>query len=397
MPGTAHADDSAGNGRNGGEAEMAGAPKRRTHVWAAAVCLLATACPPSMAASWDDGENALVAPGPEAMHDTSPLPDDACLEVIRGICCPDWRRYAVFDVLFLQRNNQAGDQTLVTDAATGLPAITTQDLQPAVATGFRGFYGSLLTDDLGWEIGYLGVYGMFGQAMATGPDTLEMPPPLGLAVNNFNTAESARATYWSTLNMAEVSLFRSDCCQECGPTGCRLTNCRSHCHCIDWLAGFVWAGLDEQASLSMACCSPPEPAAYTVRSTTNLFGPQIGMRGRRQWERWAVEGWWKTAVCGTAGSQSGDPIVGTISGLERPAVSASAVGVGFIGTLNATLIYRLTETWGLRAGYNLIWLTNATLAPTQWDFGTAVGAGTGINDNGGLFLHGANLGVEARW
>ena len=78
-------------------------------------------------------------------------------------------------------------------------------------------------------------------------------------------------------------------------------------------------------------------------------------------------------------------------------MAATAAGVGFIGNLNATLVYRLTETWGLRAGYNLIWLTNATLAPTQWDFATAAGAGTGINDNGGLFLHGANLGLEARW
>jgi hypothetical protein len=110
-----------------------------------------------------------------------------------------------------------------------------------------------------------------------------------------------------------------------------------------------------------------------------------------------VEGWWKTALCGTSASQSADPIVGTISGLERPAESASAIGVGFLGNLNATLVYRLTDIWGLRAGYNLIWLTNSALAPTQWDFDTAVGAGTDINDNGGVFLHGANLGVEARW
>jgi hypothetical protein len=71
--------------------------------------------------------------------------------------------------------------------------------------------------------------------------------------------------------------------------------------------------------------------------------------------------------------------------------------VGFIGGLNGTLIYRLTERWGLRAGYNLYWLTGAALAPAQWDFATAAGAGTGINDNGGLFLHGANIGTEYRW
>jgi hypothetical protein len=89
--------------------------------------------------------------------------------------------------------------------------------------------------------------------------------------------------------------------------------------------------------------------------------------------------------------------VGTISGLERGAESASAAGVGFIGQLNGTLIYKITSRWGLRAGYNFYWLTNAALAPSQWDFATAAGAGTGINDNGTLFLHGANLGTEYRW
>ncbi len=370
--------------------------RKRRGAWrvvAAGAIALAAASTNAGAASWDDAVVA-VPPG-----DILPEGDagEACLEAVRAVCCPDWRRYAIFDVLFLQRNNQTGDRTLVSDAETGLSAITERDLQPGLATGVRVFYGSLLTNELGWEIGYLGVYGMFGEAEATGPDTLEMAPPLGLAVNNFQNAESARATYWSTLNMAEVNVFKYDCCEECGPAGCRLTNGRSNCHCIDWLAGFVWAGLDEQASLSMACCSPPEPASYTVRSTTGYFGPQVGMRGRRQWRRWGVEGWWKTALCGTSASQSADPIVGTISGLERPAESASAIGVGFIGNLNATLVYRLTDTWGLRAGYNLIWLTNSALAPTQWDFDTATGAGTDINDNGGVFLHGANLGIEARW
>jgi hypothetical protein len=145
------------------------------------------------------------------------------------------------------------------------------------------------------------------------------------------------------------------------------------------------------------CCTPPEPANYTVRTSTNYFGPQIGMRGRREWCRWAVEGWWKTALCGTSAYQSADPIAGTISGPERPAVSARDSGLGFIGSLNGTLIYRLTDHWGLRAGYNVYWLTSAALAPSQWDFNTAAGAGTGINDNGGLFLHGANLGTEYRW
>jgi hypothetical protein len=330
---------------------------------------------------------------------TQDLPDDACMEELRRCCscCPGWSHYAIFDVLFLQRNAQIGNAPLVFNADTTLPVMTAQDLQPGIGTGVRLFYGQFINDSMGWEVGYTGIYGMFGDATVNGPDNLELPPPLGLAVNNFNDAEQVRGTYASTLNIAEANVFCYDCCEECGPDWCGLTRCKRNCHCIDWLAGFVWAGLDETANLNVLCCSPPEPANYTVRTSTNYFGAQLGMRGRRQWDRWAVEGWWKTALCGTSASQSADPIVGTISGLERPAESASTGGVGFIGGLNGTLIYRITDRWGLRAGYNLYWLTGAALAPAQWDFATAAGAGTGINDNGGLFLHGANLGTECRW
>ena len=341
---------------------------------------------------------AVTEPLPADSLDSLPAADDPCMEELRRCCCcPNWTHYAIFDLLFLQRNNQAGNQPLVYNADTKAPVMTAQDLQPSVGMGFRTFYGELVTDQYGWEVGYTGIYGMFGQSTVTGPSNLELTPPLGLAVNNFNDADQVRATYASTLNIAEFNVFCYDCCQECGPNWCGLTRCRPNCHCVNWLAGFVWAGLNEQASLTALCCDPPEPASYNVRTSTNYFGPQIGMRGRREWCRWAVEGWWKTALCGTSGYQAADPIVGTISKTERPAVSARDSGVGFIGQLNGTLIYRLTNHWGLRAGYNIYWLTSSTLAPSQWDFNTAAGAGTGINDNGGLFLHGANLGTEYRW
>jgi hypothetical protein len=354
---------------------------------------------PPLQADLAAAEPSLPADPLAAANLAGPAPsDDACLQEIRRCCCcPNWTHYAIFDVLFLQRNNAIGNAPLVFDSGSGLPVMTQQDLYPATATGVRLFYGQLFTDTLGWEIGYTGIYGMFGSASVTGPANLELPQPLGLAVNNFNGASQVRGTYWSTLNIFEANVFRYDCCRECGPDWCGLTRCRPNCHCVDWLAGFIWAGLDEQANLNAICCSPPEPASYNVRTSTNYFGAQIGQRGRREWCRWAVEGWWKTALCGTSASQGADPIVGSISGVERGAESATASGVGFIGQLNGTLIYKITQHWGLRAGYNFYWLTNAALAPSQWDFNTVAGAGTGINDNGTLFLHGANLGTEYRW
>ena len=334
-----------------------------------------------------------------------PIDEQSCMKELRECCgCPGWNRYAFFDSLFLQRSNQNGNRSIILTLSNQTLA-TTQDLDPTIGTGFRTFYGSLWNERYGWEVGYLGLWGMFGSAAATGPNNLRTPEPLSYAIENFGDAHDARVTYLSSLNMAEINVFRyaareqcrsvaqsaqRSCCDPCNHT------CVRNCNYLNALLGFVWAGLDERAGLSMTCCPNNETASYNVRTNTNYYGAQIGMQGRRQCHRWAVEGWWKTALCGVSAYQASDPIVGTISGY-RPATSASNGGVGFIGNLNASLIYRLTDMWGVRCGYNMIWLTNAALAPSQWDFSDTSTSGSRINDNGTVFLHGANLGLEARW
>jgi hypothetical protein len=71
--------------------------------------------------------------------------------------------------------------------------------------------------------------------------------------------------------------------------------------------------------------------------------------------------------------------------------------MGFLTNMNLSAIYRFTDVWGLRIGYNLAWISGVALAPNQWDFTDTTTSGTGVRGAGGLFLHGANLGLEARW
>jgi hypothetical protein len=307
--------------------------------------------------------------------------------------------YAIADFLFLQRDNQSTDQVLA--ASSGNAVLTTGQLQFPTQPGLRLFYGSVNDCNAGWEAGYLGIWNMFASRQAAGPGDLHAPDPLALLVTDFNLRSTARATSAATLNSAEINVFsRSDDGGFCRGAAEPWRRCDGYRRgTFDWLAGFRWAGLDESASLTFDGGSSPVPASYALRSSTNLFGAQLGGRGRMEWDRWAVEGWAKAALCGSAMSQSQAPIVDAIvpDPPIRPAQSAFEGGVGFIGDLNATLVYRLTDTWGLRAGYNLIWLSGVALAPNQFDFGPSSISGSGLNGGAGLFLHGANLGLEARW
>ena len=56
-------------------------------------------------------------------------------------CCPDWQRYAIFDVLFLQRDNATNGAVIALQDVGGQlqPLFTTQSLQAATAPGVRLF------------------------------------------------------------------------------------------------------------------------------------------------------------------------------------------------------------------------------------------------------------------
>jgi len=125
-----------------------------------------------------------------------------------------------------------------------------------------------------------------------------------------------------------------------------------------------------------------------------------------EWDRWMLEGWAKTALAGSAMSQSQNQIIDAVSGdTVRLASSSFEGGVGFIGDLSGSLIYRLSDVWGLRLGYNMIWLSGVALAPNQFNFantplapdGQASLGSTVLNGGSSVFLHGANIGLEARW
>ncbi len=304
--------------------------------------------------------------------------------------------YVLVEALAMQRA-PGGGGPLAIDTDTQLPVITADTLQFPVAPGVRALYGRHGPSALGWEVGYVGVYGMYADDVAGGAGNLAATPPLSDEVAGLRDASTAFAKYTSTFTSAEANLLLTQ--QNWRPARVSAYAHEDSNRVItwDWLAGFRWAGLTEAAALTMI--QPGGLAdAYAVRTNNNLYGGQLGFRGRVDWGSWALDGWLKAGLAATAASQEQSPIVDSVTGDPyRPGRSAGAGDVGGIFDIDIAVSRRFSEHWAVRVGWNSIWVTGVALATNQFDFSNAATAGTGIADGGTLWLNGATVGVEGRW
>ena len=323
-----------------------------------------------------------------------------CCQCDCSRCGCDYDTYLLVDFLFFKRNNSTNGATIAEGVGSTLPALTTRSTNPGTAPGIRLFGGRLRKNGIGWEFGYTGVFGMFGERSVQAPPTLQIPGDLGNGVTGWTNLDAVRSTYTSSLNMCEVNLFTSETTVKGGPHSPFPWH-RVHdpfTHEFQWLGGLRWAGFNDVASLQPNG-STSGPGAYTITTSSQMFGPQFGFKTKRKWYTWALEGWAKATLAGTFLDSDSAPITTAAGGAfqYRPQTSARDVGVGFVGDINYSLVRRLNDRWSLRAGYNLIWLSGVALAPNQFDFSFTTTSGTQLVDGGSVFLHGANLGLEAQW
>ena len=323
-----------------------------------------------------------------------------CRQCACSRCGCDYDTYLLVDFLFFKRNN-ASNGAVVAETTSGVPELTTRSTNPGTAPGIRLFGGRLRKNGIGWEFGYTGVFGMFGERTARGSGDLQVPPPLGSLVTGWTNLDAVRSTYTSSLNMCEVNIFTSETTVKGGPRSPFPWH-RVHGtfeHEFQWLGGFRWAGFNDVANLhvDVNAGASNNDGTYSITTNSQMLGPQIGFKTKRRWNNWSTEGWAKTMLAGTFLNADSAPINTLASGGDpyRPQASARDVGVGFIGDMNYSIVRRLNNNWSLRAGYNLIWISGVALAPNQFDFSntntiTLAGASN-------VFLHGANFGLEAQW
>ncbi|MFM9057833.1 MAG: BBP7 family outer membrane beta-barrel protein [Planctomycetaceae bacterium] len=339
-----------------------------------------------VAAAWCAASVAFVPPARAAGEwfvDGLGLPAEAC------------EPYALVEALAMQRA-PGGGGPLVLDTTTDLPVITGDSLQSAMAPGIRAVYGRHGPCALGWEVGYVGVYGMVADQLASGSNNLAVPPQLSDELAGLRNAAAAFAKYTSSFDSVEANLLLTQ--QNWRPARVSSYPHEDVTRVItwDWLAGFRWAGLTEAAALTLTQPGGLLSDTYATRTSNNLFAGQLGFKARADWGLWALDGWLKAGLAGTAISQAQAPIV-DYTGDVYPGRSARTADLGGIFDIDVAVSRRIAEHWAIRVGWNSIWLTGVALATNQFDFSNAETAGTTVANSGTFWINGVTLGLEGRW
>jgi hypothetical protein len=298
--------------------------------------------------------------------------------------------YGYVEGLFMDRDNDAIDRPLVLDLNTNEVLLTTGDLDFDWTGGVRGLIGQALNNCWAVEFGYLGIFENNADATVSRDDSLRLPGDLGSGqVNNFFFADEVNVDWDSSLCSVEANLVG---------LGCRC-DCCSHCMSGELLFGFRYFNLDEDFALT-AFDSAEGTTTYGVHTDNDLYGVQLGGRLRYFFDVWSFEATGKGGVYANDVRQNQDPIIDFPNPpgvVVRPALSSSEVTHTFVSEVNLTAIYHLNSVWGVRAGYNFLYLDGVALAPDQLDFTNTPNSGLGLFNQADVFYHGASFGLEARY
>lgn len=328
---------------------------------------------------------------------------DECFGSFGNNPCP--RVYVQVGALFMQQVSQfSQSQPIVVDTNTGNTFISTTDINTNFIPGLQATAGFRLNNGRTIELDYFGLYGGNTTATAVKPDpNAFLTFPNNLAGNTFVDMDNTNVNYSSEINSFALNL---PCCSGCSNAGaCDACACdayefgQSKSQSFTWFSGFRYLNVNQRLNIvaQRTVGNAVEQGTYNVRTQNNLFGGQLGARLRRTSGRL---GWDATGFAGIFGNdaQQTQSVTDFPNFALRPSVTDSQGGVAFVGGGNLSGLYSLTKVLNLRAGYNTIWIEGLALAPDQLDFNLATAqAGSQINNNGGLFLHGANVGLEARW
>lgn len=289
--------------------------------------------------------------------------------------------YGHADALFLVRDNRTSNTTAILVQGEGGPVIGTPlqnsgDARFNMEPGVSALLGIHVDDARAWEFGYFGIFDWNAATALTNPNSLAIPGDLGLASLDYFAADRIALFYESRLHNAEINhIWQGEY--------------------ADLLAGFRYLSLDENFILN-ATDSDTGSSDYRVRTSNDLYGGQLGARIGGGGEAW---NWSATAKAGVFGNDAfqGQSVADFPPGFFlRPETGRRSSGVAFVGDVNVSLAYQITDALSARIGYNVLFIEGVALAPDQLDFTDVTTSGQSLR-RGGLFAHGANAGLGFNW
>jgi hypothetical protein len=328
----------------------------------------------------------------------APYPDGGCAAV-------RWYDFSV-DFMRLRRENAGRNAVFATDGVNGDPVLSLDDIDLSEESSFRFSAMFQFGPGSSVEFTYFGLFYWDSRATATSADNLfSVYSEFGLdpAGGYPETDESdlQYLDYESSFDSFEVN-FR----QRCMAPNCRYQG--------SWIAGVRYFKLDEdfnyftQSPINTDPMAPPPgnslPTSLTnINVHNNLIGAQVGgdlwvcvLPGLR------VGGELKAGVYHNHIAQDTFISINTINNgtfLEE----LTANDVAFVGQADLMMTYRLNYQWTLRAGYQFLFVDGVALAGENFNpvlptvFDPNKNRVANINDNGNVFYHGWNLGLEFMW
>ena len=299
----------------------------------------------------------------------------------------DWLRYelaqpswqASVEALAISRSREKGEVLALSGAES---VLSVDDLNLQIGTGTRF---AISGDRLGWplEIAYSNLNDWTFETTRTG-DLIVKGPGF---VQGFGNGDY-RFRYASQFQSAEINLYFF---------GQRF------------FVGPRWMELDETIESHLQ-----QTTIYSLRGENTLIGGQVGtvweltpsdwssqveLIGRfgvfHHQARLSANGVLsRTTITASSGSFSVVP-----AGVAADNTDPSAQDISLLGELGLRWSWQISSMLSLRSSYSLIWIDGLALAPDQIPVARpdVIFSTTELDLNGRLLMHGATLGLEARW